>query len=165
MQNQREFVDIACICRINHCVRRNVTHMRNLALQSGTQWLFASTHDDVGLNSSRAQLCHAVLRGLCLLLPAWANKRHQGHMQITHIVTSGFVAELTDGLEEGQNLNVAHCSAHFRDDNICVLSRDALNAAFDFIGDVRNDLHCLSEIITTTFCSQNSLVNTASGGI
>ena len=161
MQDQWQLINVASIRCVDHRVRGNVTHMRNLALEPSAQWLLASTHNDVWLDTARTQFSHAVLRRLCLLFAAWANERHQGHVQVTDIVTASFITELTDGLQEGQNLDVTNGSAHFSNHNICVFSGDAPDTTLDFVGDVRNDLNSLAEVITTSFSSQNSLVDTA----
>ena len=80
-------------------------------------------------------------------------------MQITHVVSACFVAELANGFKEREDLNVTYCSTHFRDDNISFVCGNSADTTLDFIGDVRNNLHGLSEIITTAFRSQNCLVN------
>ena len=162
MQNEWKLINVAGICCVNDCLCINVTHVRNLALESGAQWLFTSTHDDVGLNTTRAKFGNTVLSGLCLLLAAWSNERHQCDMEITHVVTASFITELANCLEERQDFNVTDGSAHFRDHYICVFCGNTANTTFDFVGDVRDDLHCLSQIITATFGRKNGLIDGAS---
>ena len=98
VQDEWEFIDVASVSSIDDRFRINVAHMRNLALQATAERFLATTHDDVGLNTSRTKFCDAVLCGLCLLLTTWTNEWHQRDVQVTHIVTARFVTELANGL-------------------------------------------------------------------
>ncbi|CAB4622013.1 unannotated protein [freshwater metagenome] len=162
MQDQRKFVDISSISSIDNRFCIDVAHMRYFSLQATTEGFFAATHNDVGLNSSRTKFGHTVLSGLRLLLTTRPNKGHQSDMEITHIVASGFIAKLANRLEERQNLNVAYRATHFGNHDVCIFSSYTTNPPFDFVGDVRNNLHSLSEIVATALCGQHSLINRTS---
>ena len=165
MQDQWKFINIARVSSVDDCFRIDVTHVRDLALQTTAERLFAATHNDIWLNTTRTKLCNAVLSGLCLLLTTWPDKRHQSDMQVTHIVAACFVTKLTDCLQEGQNLNVAHSAAHFGDHNIGVIGSNTANTALDLVGDVRDNLHGLSEVVATSFSGKNCLVDGSSRSV
>ena len=106
-----------------------------------------------------------MLCGLGLLLTTRPNERHQGDVDVAHIVATHFVAPLTNGLQERQNLNVTDGATHFGDDNINIFGGDALNTTLDLVSDVRNNLHRAAEVIPTAFGGQNSLINRTRRGV
>jgi hypothetical protein len=59
-----------------------------------------------------------VLRGLGLLLARRANEWHQGHVHIANVLTTDIEPELPNGFEERKDLDIAHGSTDFGDDNI-----------------------------------------------
>ena len=153
MKHEWKFIDVADIGCVDNSIGINVTHVRDLALQTTTQRLFATAHNDVGLNSAGTKLRNAVLGWLGLLLAARADERNKRHVQVANVVSTRLVAELTNCLKERKNLNVSNGSAHFSNDYIGVVCGDSTDSALDFICDVRNYLNSFSQIITTTFGS------------
>ena len=152
MQNDGQLINVARVCGVNNVCLRNVANIGNFALQTLTEWFFAAANNDVGLNATTAQLGHTVLSGFCFLFAARANKRNQCDVDVAHVVAPGFVAELANGLEKRQNFDVANGSAHFRNNHIDIVGRHTMYAALNFVGDVRNDLHCFSEVVTAPLC-------------
>ena len=144
MKHEWEFINIADICCVDNSIGINVTHVRDLALQTTTQWLFTSTHDDIRLNTARTKLRDAVLGWLGLLLAARANERNKRHVQVANIVSTSLVAELANCLKERQNLNVSYGSAYFRDNHISIVGCNTSNSALDLVSDVRNNLNSFS---------------------
>ena len=106
-----------------------------------------------------------MLCGLGFLLATRTDERHQGDVDVTHIVTTYLVTPLANGLQERQNLDVAHGATNFGDDDIDIFGSDALNTAFDLVSDVRNDLHRAAEIIPAAFGCQNGLINRTRRGV
>ena len=159
MKHEWKFINVANICCVDNCIRINVTHVRDLSLQATAKGFFASAHDDVRLNTPRAQLRNTVLGWLCLLLTTRTNKRHKRDVQIANIVTASLVTELTNCLKERENFNVSDGSSDFSNDHISVVCSNTTDSALDLICDVRNYLNCLSQVITATFSGQNSLIN------
>ena len=165
MKNEWKFVNVASISSVNDRVCVNVTHVRDLALQTRAQRFFASTHNDVGLNTTRTKFGDTVLSWFGLLLTTWADKGHQCDVDIANIVAPGFVTELTNGFKKRKNFNVTNCSAHLSDDYVSVFGGDTANTALNFVSDVGNDLNGLSQVVTTTLCGQDCLINGTSGCI
>jgi hypothetical protein len=77
--------------------------------------------------------------------------------------------KLSNRLEEGQGLNIAHGTANFHDGHIDSFGGIKTSAAFDevlyFVGDVRNDLNRFAQVITATFFFKHALVNLARGEV
>jgi len=62
----------------------------------------------------------------------------------------------------GQRLDVAHRTADLGDDHVVFLGlRQQLNAAFDLVGDVGNDLHGLAQVLALALLLDDALVDTA----
>ena len=144
VQNERQFVNVACICCIDDILLFHVALVRNLALQLVANWLITSAHDDVWLNTPRTKLGHAVLRWLGLLLTTWSNEGNQRDVHITDIVTTNFVTELTYCFQKRQDLNVSNGATDFGNHYIDILSCKALNSTADLVCDVRDNLNCAS---------------------
>ena len=106
-----------------------------------------------------------MLCGLGFWLTTRADERHQGDVDVAHIVATYFVAPLPNGLQERQNLDVTHGATDFGNHDIDIFSGDALNSTFDLVSDVRNDLHRAPEVIPAAFGGQNSLINRTRRGV
>ncbi len=85
-------------------------------------------------------------------------------MDKERVLTTFFMAHLADSFDEGQRFNVADSSADFNDGDIDI-SSDFAAGGFDFVGDVRNDLNGLTEIIAAAFPLNDVFVNAARGEI
>ena len=81
--------------------------------------------DDVGLDTPAAQLGHRVLGGLGLLLARGPEVGHQGEVDVADVVPADVAAELADGLDEGDDLDVADRAADLDDDDVDVVGRRA----------------------------------------
>ena len=141
MQNQRQLINIFDIGSIDDVLLIHVALPRNLALQLIANGFFAPTNNQIWLNTARSQLGDAVLCRLRLLLTARANKWNQRHMYVANVVTTNFIFELANGLEERKNLDVTNGSTNFRDHHVDVICGQTLDATLNLIGHVRNDLH------------------------
>ena len=87
-------------------------------------------------------------------------------MDEKRVVLADFERELADGLEERQALDVAGRAADLGDDHVAFLElADLPDALLDLVGDVRDDLHRLAEIIAAPFLGQHRLVNLAGGEV
>ena len=87
-------------------------------------------------------------------------------MHDDRVACARFENELADGFEERKPLDVASGAAYFRDDDIRSGVRAHLaNAGFDFIGDVRDDLNGLAEVVATAFLGEDGLVDLAAGEV
>ena len=98
------------------------------------------------------QLSNRMLGGLGLQLLAGGNVWHQSDVDIRDVGRSDVLAELADGFEERQDLNVADRSPNLGDDhiNIRVVTEPA-NARLDLVRDMGNHLNGRSEEVATPF--------------
>ena len=165
VQDEGQFVDVAGVGRIHHRLLVHVAQSRDLALQAVGQRLFATAHDDIGLDATAAQLGDRVLSGLGLLLAARPDERNQRDVDVAHVVASRFLAELADRLEEREDLDVTHRAAHLGDDHVDIVGGQSVDTTLDLVGDVRDDLHRLTEVIAATFGSEHRLVDGAGCGV
>jgi hypothetical protein len=80
-----------------------------------------------------------------------ADLRQQRDMDVEHIAAPGVLAHLPDRFEEGQALDVPDGAAHFGDHHFRGVwqlgLRSRVDARFDFVGDMRNDLHGAAEVV------------------
>ena len=82
------------------------------------------------------------------------------------VAAADFERELADGFEERQPLDVAGGAADFGDDDVGLgLLGEDVNAVLDFVGDVRNDLDGLAEIIALALVVEHGLINLAAGEV
>ena len=123
-----------------------------------------AAEQDVGLNSDAEQLLHRMLRGLGLQLAGGGDVRHQRDVDEQRVLAAQFLAHLADGFDERQRLDVAHRAADLDDGQVHIL-RDLLHRALDFVGDVRNDLHGLAEIVAAALFGDDGFVDAAGGPV
>ena len=86
-------------------------------------------------------------------------------MDVAHVVAPSVLAVLADRFQEREDLDVAHGAADLGDDHIDVFGCHGVDATLDFVGDVRDDLHGLAEVVATPLGGQNGLVDGTSGGV
>ena len=93
-----------------------------------------------------------------------------GSCQIGHLgevdaegVLAQLPLQLTDAFQIGEGLDIAHRTADFSDDKVkFILVAQQLDVALDFVGDVRNDLDGLAQVVTPALLVDDTLVD-ASG--
>jgi len=101
-----------------------------------------------------------MLRRLGLQLARSGHVGNQGQVHQRRIAVSELVAQLTHRLDERQRLDVAHRTADFGDDDVVLLAlSQQLDAALDFVSDVRDDLHGLAEILAFALLFDDALVD------
>jgi hypothetical protein len=106
-----------------------------------------------------------VLGGLGLLLARRPDERHQRDVDVADVVAAHVAAHLAQRLEERQDLDVADGSTDFGDDHVDVVGAHSYDALLDLVGDVRDDLHGLAEVVATSLGGENGLVDAAGGGV
>ena len=161
VQDQRQLVDVAGVGGVDHRALVDVAEVGDLALQVVAQRLLAAAHDHVGLDAAAAQLGDRVLRRLGLLLARRADERHQRDVDVADVVAPGLLAELADGLEEREDLDVADGAADLGDDHVDVVGGQAADPSLDLVGDVRDDLHGLAEVVAAALGGEHGLVDAA----
>ena len=118
-------------------------------------------HDRVGLDADAAQRGDRVLRRLGLQLARRADVRHQRDVQEEAVVAAEVVAHLTGSLEERLRLDVADRAADLGDDDVDVVVRLRAHAGLDLVGDVRDDLHGVPEVLAATLLRDDLRVDLA----
>ena len=86
-------------------------------------------------------------------------------MQVADVVAADVEAELADGLEEREDLDVADGAAHLGDDDVDLVGGEPVDAALDLVGDVRDHLHGLAEVVAAPLGVEDRLVDRAGGGV
>ena len=77
-----------------------------------------AAQQDVRLDAEAGELLHAVLRRLGLHLAGGADERHQREMDVEDVLAAAVPAELADGFEERQALDVADRAADLADQHV-----------------------------------------------
>src|SRR4030095_13290251 len=94
------------------------------------------------------------------------DERNQCPVHDEHVADPSLELKLPNGLQKRQSFNVTGGSAYFRDEDIgfggCL---DRADPILDFIGDVRNYLDRLAEIITAALVRENGFVDLATGDV
>ena len=148
LEHERDLVDRGRVGRAHDARHRHVAEQRDLLLQMPTDRPVRATHDRVRLQPERAQLLHRVLRGLGLQLPRGSDERHEADVHERAVLAAGLVAELADRLEEGERLDVAHRAADLDDEQVGGLGLGVgADPILDLVGDVRDDLDGLAEVV------------------
>ena len=79
----------------------------------------------------------------------------------THIML-----ELSDGFQKGLTLNITDGTTHFNNGNAGIrVSEIAVESAFDFIGNMRDDLYGTAAVIAPAFLLQYGPIDLAGGDI
>ncbi len=73
-------------------------------------------------------------------------------------------AHLPDGFQKRQRLDVTHSAANLDDDDVHVGGHLA-QGSFDFVGDVRDDLDGLAQVVAAALFADDGFVDTARGPV
>ena len=140
--------------------RLDVGEQRDLVLEVLADGPVGAAHDDVGLDTDAPQLVDAVLGGLGLEFAAGVDERDEGDVDVDDVLPADVVAELTDGLQEGQALDVADRAADLGDDHVDVgVAGDPGDALLDLVGDVRDDLYGAAQVVALAFLADDVVVD------
>ena len=135
-----------------------------LAFRSRAQRAVAAANQNVRLNSDAEHFLHAVLRGLGLQLAGRGDERHQRQVREDHVFRAEFEAHLANRFQERQRFDVAHRAADFDEHHVHAVGHFA-EGGLDFVGDVRNHLHGLAEIIAAALLGDDGFVDAAGGPV
>lgn len=139
----------------------DVAHQRDLALDGGGDLAVGAQHDGVRLDADVAQGGHRVLGGLGLQLAGGADVGQQRDVDDEDVVPADLVADLADGLQERQRLDVADRAADLRDDDVHVVGGHAADAVLDLVGDVRDDLDGVAQVLAAPLLGDDLRVDLA----
>ena len=163
-QRERHFVDRRDVLGRDHRLFVDVAEQRDLLLDVARQDAIGAAQQDVGLDTDRSQVAHAVLRGLGLELAGGADVRHQREVHVDRVVAPDVLAELADRLEERQALDVADRAADLHQHDVGIAPGLA-DAVLDLVGDVRNHLHGAAEIVAAALLLDHRHVDLAGGPV
>ena len=105
-----------------------------------------------------------MLRRLGLQLLRGGDERNQRDVNEERVFAAKLLAHLADGFDEGQRFDVADGAADLDDGDVDIL-RDLLHRRLDLVGDVRNDLDGLAEIVAAALFGDDLLVDAAGGPV
>jgi len=129
-----------------------------------------TAENNLGREAQTPQLLDSVLRRLRLLLSHAPQNGNETHEHEHKILVPDPKLELAQRLEKHHGLDVSHGSAQLDQTDVGDLRlplllhglvRNALDPLLDLIGNVRNDLHCLSQIISSALPSDDLPINLA----
>ena len=88
-------------------------------------------------------------------------------MHEEHVLAAELVAHLAGGLDERLRLDVADGAADLGDDHVGLgaLGRLQPHAALDLVGDVRDDLHGVAEVLAAALLGDHRRVDLAGGDV
>ena len=148
------------------CVFVHVAEQRDFFLKLTGYRIIRPANQNIRLNTNRPQFLDAVLSWLSLEFARRPDIRQKRHVNIKRVVFADFLFNLTNRLKERQAFNVADSAADLRYHNVSLISlRHGVHASFNFVGDVRNNLHRRAEIIALALLRQNSPINFARCGV
>ena len=163
MHLEGHLIDGGHIQALHDSVGAHVTELGHLLEHRGRQLVLGAQHEHVGLDTLLLEQLDAVLCGLGLELLGRADVGHIGQVHADAAATQ-LPTQLADGLDKRQRLDVAYCTANLGDDKV-ILARGTqqLHVALNLIGDVRDNLDRLAQIIATALLVDDALID-ASGG-
>jgi hypothetical protein len=160
----RDLIDGVDVQRLDHALRPDIAEQRDLAARIGGDLAIAAAQQDVRLDADRKQLLHRVLRRLRLEFAGGGNPRHQSEVNEQRALAAQLVAELPDGLEERQALDVADGAADLADEEIRIAGIGA-DELLDGVGDVRDDLHRRAQVVAAALLRDDRRVDAARGDV
>ena len=124
----------------------------------------AAAEKNVGLNTDAQHFLDAMLRRLGFQFASGGDVGNQSHVDEEGVFASEFEAHLANGFEEGKRLDVADGAADLDDDDVDAFG-NFFDGGFDFVGDVRNDLHGFAKVVAAALFAQDRFVDAAGGPV
>ena len=170
VQGRRHLVDAGGVLALDDGGGVDVAHEGDLTLDPLGQGSVRAQHQGIGLDADGAQDRHRVLGGLGLELAGRRQEGDERDVHESHVLPSQVRPHLAGGLEEGLGLDVPHRAADLGDDDV---GHRALGVgrglsphdALDLVGDVRDDLNCVPEILPATLLGDDVGVDLPGGGV
>src|ERR1051325_3023362 len=163
-ERERHLVDELHVERGDHRVVLHVAEERDLLLHVLRDGVLGTAEEDVRLDADLAQFLHGVLRRLRLQLLARLDVGDEREVDVDRVAAADFEAELAEGFQEGERLDVAHRAADLDDDDGHAF-RDVANALLDLVRDVGDDLHRLAEVVAAALFLDDAEVDPAGGEV
>lgn len=145
----------------------DVAEHRDLAAVVFIEVVLGAADDDVGLDANFAEFGDGLLSRLGFDLAGGFEERKQCDVDEADIFFADFERKLAECFEKKETFHVADGAANFRDQHvdIGVVVGDLVDARFDFIGNVRDELHGLAEVVATAFFFDDGVKNLTRGEI
>ena len=148
----------------------HVAHQRDLRLEGCRDLPIAAQHQRVGLDADVAQRRHRMLGGLGLELTRRRQVGHEGDVQEEDVAATDVVADLARRFEEGLGLDVADGAPDLGDDhigNVAVLvgAGHRHDPVLDLVGDVRDHLDGVAEVLAAPLLGDDRGVDLAGGDV
>ena len=117
--------------------------------------------DGVGLDADLAQRGDRVLGGLGLQLAGRSDVGHQRDVQEEDVAAADVVTHLAGRLEERQRLDVADGATDLGDHHVDARPAHGEDPVLDLVGDVRDHLHRVAEVLAATLLGDHARVDLA----
>jgi hypothetical protein len=151
---QRRLVDRFQVIGGDDGIGADVAEQRDFGALLFRNRVFGAADEDVGRDADGAQFLHRVLGRLGLQLAAGGEVGQQREVHEDALAAGAVLTELADRLEERQPLDIAHGAA-----DLAQLEIDLVLAhgqeILDLVGDVRDHLDGLAEIVAAAFLFQH----------
>ena len=165
VQHLGDVVDRRGVAGVDDRLVVDVAHQRDLRLHRLRDRPVGAADDRVRLEADRAQRGHRVLGRLGLQLAGGADVGHQGDVQEEHVVAAHVVADLAGGLQERQRLDVADGAADLGDHHVDVGAGHRPDPVLDLVGDVRDHLDGVAEVVAAALLGDHLGVDLAGGDV
>ena len=130
---------------------RNIAEESNLISYILIKLLFCTANYDIRLDSKSHKVTYTCLSWLGLKLLRSCKIRNKCYVDEYGILMSYFMLELSDRLYERLAFDISDCTTYF-DDSYMHIIRNVISveAALNFVCDVRDYLYCTTAVISTT---------------
>ena len=146
VQHFRHFINAVGIVAAHHGAFFYVAKQRDFAAFFIGQDSVHAADEDVGLQADAEHFFNGVLRGLGFDFACRRDIRHIRQMHKQGVGAAKLAAHLADGFQKRQRFNIAHRAADFHNRHVFAC-RPFVDAAFDFVCDVGDNLHRAAQII------------------
>ena len=141
VQQTRNFVNTVYIHCQNHCLFAHVGEQRDLASLLSRQLAVRAAEQHIRLNADFAQLLYRMLGRLGFQLSRRGDIWQQGEVNEAGILARKLYRHLPDCFQKRQRFDIPDRPPDL-DDGDLGIPRASLDVQFDFVSNVRNDLHC-----------------------
>ncbi len=163
-QAERHLVDAeGLVALLDDGARLDVAEQGDLLGHVLAQLALGAADEDVGLNADLPQSLDGVLRRLGLGLAGRLEVGDQRQVDVQAVVLADVEGELADRFEERQALDVADGAADLGDDHVHVVGGQLADGGLDLVGDVRDDLDGVAEVVAAALLLDDRLVDLAGG--
>ena len=107
-----------------------------------------------------------MLGGFGFQFSGGADEGQPGDVDIKTVLAADVAPHLAQGFQERQAFNITHCAAHLNQHNFRPGGfRHFADAAFNDIGDMRDDLDGAAQVVAPPFAGDDFFVNLACGNV